>query len=461
VNDVSQPDVPAQVVAFAQILWELTVARDFTGAVRELGDLLTGLTGSQWQPADSDVFAELGRIVSALRESIGHDHIVTLLARHLLAERPQDAAPALVEWLQLSEDESRMLGADSAATLTAFERVAQKRSETGDYAGAIALGQDVLNGRRQVLGDSHVHTFGIRLSLAQWRGEGFDQAAAVSELEPLVEELREKLGEDHAHTLIARHTLALWAPEPDDVQEAVALWEQLVEAEARVLGEDYSATILAGQELQKWRARAEEYRFVAEQIYKDEGLFGFDDVAEDEKAEAAEAARAVGEDSEAQAWAAAQSRAFPQWAAQCGGAEIWDFSTKSFEAIAQVVFREMPTIEHLDDPANAALTEGLTWYLGEILCRLEPGQWQWVCCEDHDSSLADRYRVARTGSCEWPIMPRRKLNYLIESGNPLDLSTMTITSSIPNRGPGDISTTPTPALGPGRGRAGRASWSSG
>ena len=297
---------------------------------------------------------------------------------------------------------------------------AQQRAQAGDYAGAIAEGEQVLAARRSMLGDDHEDTFSMRLFLATWRGEGFDVAAAVAELEPLVEEMREKLGDEHRHTLIARHTLLLWGPEPDDPRDAVAEWEALVDDEARVLGEDYSATVAAREELTKRREHVEDYRWLAEQI-----LAPDDDESEREP----EAFTGVG----AQGWAAEQERAFPDWVARFGGNEVWDFTRASLEAIANAVFHRCPTVADLDDPANAAFTEGVAWYLGEILRRAEPGKWRWAHYDKDeprpadesfrvdDSMRADAYRLARTNNKDWPIMPRRKLNWLIESGNPLYL----------------------------------------
>lgn len=315
-------------------------------------------------------------------------------------------------------------GMDHAA-LTSWGMVAQQRAGAGDYAGAIAEGEQVLAARRRVLGEDHEDTFSMRLFLATWRGEGFDVAAAVAELGPLVEEMREKLGDDHRHTLIARHTLLLWGSDPDDPREAVAEWEALVDDEARVLGEDYSATVAARDELAKRREHLEEYRWVAEQIYTAVGIL---DPGDDEPLET-EAFVSV----DAEVWAAEQERVFPDWVARFGGSEIWDFSRGSLQAIANVVFHQCPTVTDLDDPTNAAFTDGVVWYLGEILRRAEPGKWRWASYDTdeprpadesfrvNDSMRGDAYRLARTRGKDWPIMARRKLNWLIESGNPLGL----------------------------------------
>ena len=93
----------------------------------------------------------------------------------------------------------------------------------------------------------------------------------------------------------------------------------------------------------------------------------------------------------------------------------------------------MSDLADLDDPANAAFTDRVTWYLGEMMhraCRADGGGR--TTTEDpprqadesvrvDESMRADAYRLARASGKDWPIMPRRKLNWLIESGNPLYL----------------------------------------
>jgi hypothetical protein len=409
--------------ALSRRISECLAQGDLAAASRYLTELLalSGVSvGAQLQTGDH---AAIGGLLPELDEVLGHDHVATLCACHLFAGRPQpDGQAALTEWAQLLADEKRVLGADHPLTLMSWGRVAQQRKDLGDYAGAIAEGEQVLAARRRVLGDDHEDTFSMRLFLAAWRGEAFDVAAAVAELGPLVEDMREKLGDDHRHTLIARHTVLLWGPDPDDPRDAVADWEALVDDEARGLGDDFSATVAAREELAKRRADLEEYRWMAERIYTQVGILEPDD---DEPSEA-QAFTGV----DAEAWAAEQERAFPDWAARFGGSEIWDFTRTSLQAIADVVFHECPTVADLDDPVNAAFTDGATWYLGEILRRAEPGKWRWAYYDKDeprpadesfrvDESLrADAYRLARMDNKDWPIMPRAQAELAHRIGQP-------------------------------------------
>lgn len=276
-NGMTQPALPGPLDALTRAISERIAAADFAGALPHMNELLAmcrpllgerhpsvldmrlALVHLQLQTGDpAGGYATLERLVPDLEEVLGRDHITTLTARHMFADRPQsEAQAALAEWSELLADEERVLGAEHPTALTSGERVAQKRKELGDYPGAIAEGERVLAARRRVLGDDHEDTLGMRLSLAQWHGESVDGAGALAQLAQLVEVMRDKLGDDHGHTLIARHTIALWEPEPTDVREKIETWQALVDDEARVFGEENPVTVAARQELAKWRERVE------------------------------------------------------------------------------------------------------------------------------------------------------------------------------------------------------------
>lgn len=264
------PELP-QFAAMSERVAKSAAEGDYAGAARQAAELLAlcrtalgerdpnilelrvSLATLRLQAGEGDVaYAEFERLIPELREVLGGDHVSTLAARHLLADRPrQDATSSLAEWLQLFADEQRTLGADHRSTLAARERVAEKRWDIGDLVGAMAEGEMVLAARRRAHGDDHPDTLGTRLMLAIWRGRAGAVRGAVAEIGPLLGELREKLGRDHLQTLMARHALTLWAPDGHGLDA----WEALVAEEARLLGDEHPVTAAARHELARRRAR--------------------------------------------------------------------------------------------------------------------------------------------------------------------------------------------------------------
>lgn len=271
---MTQQELPAPLAEMTGLMARCANNGDFAGAALQANELVTlcratlgerdpnvlelkvALATVQLRAGeDADVYADLDALIPDLVAVLGPDHLSTLTARHLFAGRQQPPVSSLSEWSQLVADEQRILGPDHESTLMARERVAEKRWETGDFAGAMTEGQHVLAARRRVLGDDHADTLGTRLMLAIWRGRAGDIPGAITELEWLIGELRDKLGSGHVHLLMARHMFTLWAPKRAGVTDGVTAWEALVEEEARVLGDEHPVTIAARQELAGWCAR--------------------------------------------------------------------------------------------------------------------------------------------------------------------------------------------------------------
>lgn len=364
---MTQPDVPAPMAEMTRLMSECASNGDFAGAawygskLLALGRAAVGerdpnvlqlkvsVATLRWQAGESAAaYAEFEQLLPDLDEVLGRDHVSTLTARHLFADRPQqDPLSSLAEWLQLYADEQRVLGAEHESTLTARQKFAEKRRDVGDFVGAMAEGEQVLAARRRVLGDDHADTLGMRLMLAQWRGQAGDLPGAAAELEPLFDELREKLGHDHALTLLARHMLTLWAPERAGVTDGVAVWEVLVDGEARVFGDEHPVTVAARQELSRWRAKR--------------------DVAVDDSFEA-----------ESLDW-------WLDWInvlidmtrdTDLRGVVELDYSEASLQALEEVVRqRYRYPIEPLnDDP----FVSGVVAYVGETFMRVAGGAWEWT-----------------------------------------------------------------------------------
>lgn len=390
---MTQPELPGPLAALTRLISERIAAADFAGALPLMNELVAvcrpilgerhpnvldmklALVHLQLQMGDqAGAYAALEQLVPEFEEVLGRDHITTLTARHMFADRPQqDARAALAEWQQLLADEEGVLGAEHPTALTSRDRVAQKRKELGDYAGAIAEGERVLAARSRILGDHHEDTLGTRMALAQWHGESVDGAGAVAELRSLLEVMREKLGPDHRHTLIARHTIALWEPEPADYRDKVATWQALVDDEARVFGADNFVTVAAREELAKWRDRADDGRLVS-------GLRGRVEEANKRRLIAKQQATQRFSDGEyLRCWLAERGAQFPVWANHYGGDAVWDFSPDSLDALEELVVQQAPTPEQLlDEERNAPFVDGAVWYLGEVLRRGRSLPWEYT-----------------------------------------------------------------------------------
>ncbi|WP_374024999.1 tetratricopeptide repeat protein [Mycobacterium sp. HNNTM2301] len=399
---MTQPELPGPLAALTRLISERIAAADFAGALPLMNELVAvcrpilgerhpnvldmklALVHLQLQMGDqAGAYAALEQLVPELDELLGRDHITTLTARHMFADRPQrETQAALAEWSQLLADEERVLGPEHPTALTSRDRVAQKRKELGDYAGAIAEGERVVAARRRVLGEHHEDTLGMRMALAQWRGESADGPGAVAELETLVEVMREKLGDDHRHTLIARHTIALWEPEPDDYRDKVATWQALVDDEARVFGDDNPITVAAREELAKWRDRAQEYRWVTETR---------DRVEEATKRRLRakhQATQRFSDEEYLRCWLAERGAQFPVWAGRYGGDAVWDFSPESLDALEELVIQNGSSPEELlDEERNAPFVDGAVWYLGEVLRRGRSLPWQYTRGEAADPTV--------------------------------------------------------------------------
>ena len=409
---MTQPELTGPLAVLTRLISERIAAADFAGALPLMNELVAvcrpilgerhpnfldmklALVHLQLQMGDqAGAYAVLEQLVPELEGVLGRDHITTLTARHMFADRPQpNVRAALGEWSQLRADEERVLGAEHPTALTSRDRVAHKRKELGDYAGAIAEGERVLAARCRVLGDHHEDTLGMRMSLAQWRGESVDAAGALAELEALVEVMREKLGPDHRHTLIARHTIALWESEPEDCRDKVATWQALVDDEARVFGDHDAVTVAAREELTKWRDRVEDYRgrlraesdrrVMREMRARVEG-------ATKRRLRAKRQANQHFSDEEyLRCWLAERGAQFPVWAAHYGGGAVWDFSPESLDALEELVIEKASAPEQLlDDERNAPFVDGAVWYLGEVLRRGRSLPWEYTRGDKADPTV--------------------------------------------------------------------------
>ena len=158
-----------------------------------------------------------------------------------------------------------------ANTLSSKNNLATVLQEQGKWQEAEEMHREVLEARRQVLGESHADTLGSRNNLANvLKAQGKWQEAEEMHREVL-EAMRQLLGQSHANTLISKNNLATVLQEQGKWQEAEEMHREVLEARRQVLGESHADTLgskhnLANvlQKQGKWQEAEEMLREVLE-----------------------------------------------------------------------------------------------------------------------------------------------------------------------------------------------------
>jgi len=144
---------------------------------------------------------------------------------------------------------ARSLGEEHPDTLRSMGNLAESLRAQGDFAGAQALQERVLEARRRVLGEEHPDTLTSMNHLAMLLQAQGDVAGARALQERVLEARRRVLGEEHLNTLTSMGNLAVSLKDLGDVAGARALQERVLEARRRVLGEEHPDTLTSMKEL--------------------------------------------------------------------------------------------------------------------------------------------------------------------------------------------------------------------
>jgi tetratricopeptide (TPR) repeat protein len=145
----------------------------------------------------------------------------------------------------------RLLGDDHPQTLASMNNLAETRRELGDLQGARDLHEQTLAARRRMLGNDHPDTLTSMNNLGATRRKLGDLRGARDLLENTLAARRRVLGNDHPDTLTTMNRLAVTHRALGDLEGARVLHEQSLAARRRVLGNDdletlQSMTNLAG-----------------------------------------------------------------------------------------------------------------------------------------------------------------------------------------------------------------------
>jgi tetratricopeptide (TPR) repeat protein len=150
---------------------------------------------------------------------------------------------ALTLHTQVLDGRRQILGDDHPDTLRSVNSVAELRRKVGNIHGAHNLHEQVLDARKRVLGEDHPDTLHSMNELAGVRRALSDLQGSHDLVEEAFLTRHRVLGEDHPDTLWSMHGLATISRELGDLDGARQLYEKAIAARRRVLGEDHPDTL--------------------------------------------------------------------------------------------------------------------------------------------------------------------------------------------------------------------------
>lgn len=120
-------------------------------------------------------------------------------------------------------------------------------SDQGQFKKAEVIQKDVIEQRRQILGDEHPDTITAMRDLAATllHQDQLQEAAAIQK--EVLEKRRRILGEEHTDNIIAMKSLAATLSDLSQLKEAAAMQKDALEKMRRILGEDHPRTKTATQ----------------------------------------------------------------------------------------------------------------------------------------------------------------------------------------------------------------------
>ncbi|MGP8300257.1 hypothetical protein ACTPOK_20470 [Streptomyces inhibens] len=86
-------------------------------------------------------------------------------------------------------------------------------------------------------------------------------------------------------------------------------------------------------------------------------------------------------------WLAEREAAFPAWAEEAGGEEMWDFSAESLDRLEALVREMFSTYQDMIAREDEPFVVGAAWYYGEVQVRLCGAVWQ--CRPEAEDDLPD------------------------------------------------------------------------
>jgi tetratricopeptide (TPR) repeat protein len=224
--------------------------------IHESTGLLDGASAIEWGLKFESLFDSAHAMIlrrphlywgveTSMRE-LGAEHPDTLMSMNNLAMTLQaqgdfGGAHALQE--QVLNIRQRVLGTEHLDTLTSMSNLAMTLQAQGDFGGARALQEKTLDIRQRVLGAEHPHTLTSMNNLAATLQAQGDLGGAHALQEKVLDIRRRVLGAEHPNTLLSMNNLAMTLHAQGDLSGARALQEQVLAIQQRVLGAEHPNTL--------------------------------------------------------------------------------------------------------------------------------------------------------------------------------------------------------------------------
>ncbi|MBW3069869.1 tetratricopeptide repeat protein [Actinomyces sp. 594] len=159
------------------------------------------------------------------------------------------AIEAVALYEQVVQVRLQLLGPDHPDTLASRSELAYVYLATGRTTKAVDLYEQVPEDYRRVLGPDHSLTLTSSSNLAAAYESAGRVADAIKLYEQVLEDRLRVLGSDHPDTLTSRSNLAFAYKSAGRVEEAIRLYEEVLEECLRVLGPDHPDTLISRSNL--------------------------------------------------------------------------------------------------------------------------------------------------------------------------------------------------------------------
>ncbi len=133
-----------------------------------------------------------------------------------------------------------------------MHRIAEYLGQSGNYAAARDLHQQVFQARKERLGTEDPDTLTARANLARWTGEAGDAAGARDQFAALLPVRERVSGAEHPGALTARANLADWTGQAGNAAGARDQFAALLPVLERVSGPEHPDTLAARGYLAHW-----------------------------------------------------------------------------------------------------------------------------------------------------------------------------------------------------------------